>query len=429
MIKNISIILSLLICQITFGQEKKRCLVEEILAIEKASNPNYLKNKTQFELKVFKEIQTIENKSFRVGEEVIRIPVVVHVIHNNAAGLIGGLTNTNISDEQIYSQIKVLNEDYRKKTNTRGFNTDPVGADTQVEFFLATKDPQGNPSTGIVRVYNNQTNYDIISEREKLSRLSYWDSNKYLNIWVVNMKDDYLGYGEFPGGQGVDGIESEDAAERTDGVFINYTAFGREIGSNTSGLYRYGRTTTHEVGHWFGLIHTWGDEFCGTDYCNDTPTITGPNRRSTCVSVNSTCNGTRVRNMTENYMDYSPDECMNIFTGEQSKRIRAVIEVSKRRKRVVNYAKFELPPSSKLDVSISPNPAAANNISIQVLLPDFQDFNIEIYDILGRNVYQQSFKDLPSTVVTLKDKGFQAGQYILKVYSKNDVVTKRIVLY
>lgn len=423
---SISLILTI---QTTFGQEKKRCLNEVIENHRKSQNQNYQKNKLAFEKKVFKEIQEQKLRNLRIGEELVRIPVVVHVIHNNANGLIGGLTNTNISDEQIYSQIKVLNEDYRRKIGTRGYNNDPVGSDTNIEFFLATKDPQGNPSTGIVRVYNNQNEYDIITEREKLSQLSYWDSNKYLNIWIANLKDDYLGYGEFPGGVGIDGLDSEDAAERTDGVFINYTAFGREIGSNTSGPYRLGRTTTHEVGHWLGLYHTWGDEFCGTDYVDDTPTITGAFRGSTCRTVNSRCNGITTRNMIENYMDYSPDECMNIFTMGQSARIRAVLNVSKRRQRMLNYAKFQLPPSERLEVTLIPNPSPADNLQVQVLLPDFQDFTIEIYDVLGKKVFEKLYKDLPSTIVTLKDTGLQAGNYFLKVFSKSESITKRVVLF
>ncbi len=408
----------------------------EIEANRIQENPNYFKNRVQFEQQVFKEIQSDKSKNLKVKAEIIRIPVVIHVIHNNSAGLIGGLTNTNISNDQIYSQIKVLNEDYRKKTGTRGENTNTlfsgIAVDSEIEFFLATKEPDGKPSTGINRIYNLKNEWQIFGsgdDRAKLSDLSYWDSNKYLNIWVMSIADDVLGYGEFPGGSGVDGIETQDASEKTDGIFIDYRAFGREVGSNTSGLYNLGRTTTHEVGHWFGLVHTWGDAVCGTDYCSDTPQISGPNRRSNCTDVFSTCNGTRTRNMIENYMDYSPDKCMSIFTMEQSKRIRAVLEVSKRRKRVVNFAKFELPTSEKLVVNILPNPVLANNIQIQVLLPDFQDFSIEIYDVLGRFIYEQTFKDLPSTVITLKDKGFAAGHYFLKVFSKNQSITNRMILY
>lgn len=419
----------ILTCTFGFGQIKKRCIVEEIEHKKNQLNPNRISKKNDFERAVAEKILELNNKNARIAQEVIRIPVVVHVIHDNAEGRIGGLTNKNIFDDQIYSQIKVLNEDYRKKVNTRGFNTDPVGADTGIEFFLATKDPEGKPTTGIVRVYNPKNEYDIIDDREFLSSLSYWDSNKYLNIWVTAFKDDYLGFGEFPGGVGIDGLESEDSFEKTDGIFVDYTVFGREIGTNTSGLYRLGRTTTHEVGHWLGLIHTWGDEFCGTDFVSDTPQVSGSFNGSTCRNVFSNCTGTRIRNMIENYMDYSPDECMNIFTQEQSKRIRAVLEVSKRRKRMVNYAKFELPPSEKLSVNVIPNPAPTRNFQIQVLLPDFQDFNIELFDNLGRKVHEETFKDLPSTIVTLKTQWIAGGVYYLNVYSKNEKVMKKVVLY
>ncbi|MBK9936096.1 MAG: zinc metalloprotease [Cytophagaceae bacterium] len=254
--------------------------------------------------------------SGRKEEKVIKIPVVIHVIHNNLAGIIGGKDNGNISDEQIYSQIKVLNEDYRKLANTPGFNSSPVGADMMIEFFLAKTDPTGKPTTGINRVYNSKKEFDVFNDNYLLSNLSYWDSAKYLNIWVTTLADNYLGYAEFPGGN-FDGLELEDIDAEIDGAIIDHHAFGRQIGTANDGVYTYGRTLTHEIGHWFGLIHTWGDEYCGTDYCEDTPPAERGNLGIKCNAIFSECKGTRTQNMIENFMDYTADSCMNIFTSDQ----------------------------------------------------------------------------------------------------------------
>lgn len=359
--------------------------------------------------------------------EVIRIPVVVHVIHNEQSGAIKG---SNIPDEQIYSQIKVLNEDYRRQAGTMGFNTNPIGADTRIEFFLALKDPAGKPSSGITRHYSSSTDFNLINDndRQKLSNLAYWDSNKYLNIWVAAFRDPYIGYAEFPYAETIDGLTDE-VPEALDGTFIDYRVFGRKSGSNTKGLYSFGRTTTHEIGHWLGLIHTWGDEYCGNDFVEDTPPTSSSNNTAFCTDVFSNCKGVRTRNLIEDYMDYSPDSCMNIFTEGQKQRIRAVLDLSQRRKRVVNYAKFQLPPSNTLEVTLMPNPTTKDNVKVQVLLPDFQDFTISLTDVKGRKVYTETFNDYPSTIVTLKTYDLPAGIYLMNVVTGQESTIKRLAVF
>lgn len=408
----------------SLAQKVRSCANEFCDSVAKTSDAQYLIRKLRYEQALENEVNL--RKNFRVAAEIIRIPVVVHVIHNQINGQIAG---SNIPDEQIYSQIKVLNEDYRKKVGTLGFNTNPVGADTEIEFFLASIDPSGNPTSGIKRVYSPRASFNIVNDNDRLamSNLSYWDSNKYLNMWVAPLSSGYIGYGEFPYSESVEGLDI-DSDERTDGVFIDYTTFGRKSGTNQSGIYSFGRTVTHEVGHWMGLYHTWGDERCGTDYVSDTPVATTSNSSAFCRDVFSNCTGTRTRNMIENYMDYSPDSCMNIFTEGQKQRMRAALDLSKRRKRVLNYAKFQLPPSTSLQVNFE-NPLPLTNPQIQILLPDFQDFNVVIRDIFGRIVYNQSYVDLPSTVITLPKGNIIPGVYILSVSSNQQLIQKKLVFY
>ena len=130
--------------------------------------------------------------------------------------------------------------------------------------------------------------------------------------------------------------------------------------------------------------------------------------------------------MIENYMDYSPDSCMNIFTFGQKDRMRAVLEMSKRRKRVINFAKFQLPPAEKLTLNLE-NPLPSDALKLQVLLPDFQDIYIQIRDIFGRLVYENTYKDLPSTILSLDTK-LVSGTYIVRVSSKGQYVSRRILV-
>ncbi|MFN3406080.1 MAG: M43 family zinc metalloprotease [Cytophagaceae bacterium] len=258
------------------------------------------------------------------------IPVVVHIIHNNANHTIGGDNNNNITEEQILSQIQVLNEDYRKKPGSKGFNIHPAGADSQIEFCLADRDPDGNSTTGIVRYYYNKTSWGITSSEDRLLKsLSYWPSHQYLNIWVTRLSSGYLGYAQYPSGAGLPGLTGFDEGAETDGVVIDFRAFGTT--GTAKAPYHYGRTLTHEVGHWLGLRHIWGDDYCGDDFVTDTPRQEKATTSSTCTSKYSSCGGGLSLDMIENYMDYTGDVCMNIFTKGQKDRMRTALTTAPRR--------------------------------------------------------------------------------------------------
>jgi hypothetical protein len=374
---------------------------------------------------------------FRIeAEETVRIPVVVHVVHNQANSQPG--TEGNISDAQIRSQIDVLNEDYRRKPNTRGFNADPVGADVNIEFFLATCDPSGRTSTGITRTYNAQKDFDVFSDDEKLKSLAYWPSDQYMNIWVTDVKTPYIGYTQFPDMSGLEGLSPSYGPATTDGLVIDYKVFGRQVGAVTSALYGYGRTTTHEVGHWLGLKHTWGDVDCGNDYVNDTPPTRTSNQANdnSCTPVFSDCEGSTTRNMIENYMDYTPDLCMNIFTQGQKERIRKVLATSPRRKSLVaNSSRCEiLPPSEQLSIVVYPNPANSTDSNsdvtfVNVLLKDSQDINLQVYDALGRLVFAEEYLNLRSRKLNFSNRQLKKGMYFVSVTtSGGEKTTTRLVV-
>lgn len=280
------------------------------------------------------------NLSPRSGSNIKRIPVVVHIIHNGEP--IG--TGANISYEQVVSQIEVLNEDFRKKAGTNGFNTHPAGVDTQIEFYLATKDPDGNilSEPGVDRFNGGRASWPKGSVRNPIDELikpvTIWNPNAYFNIWTVNfggfVSRSLLGYAQFPSNSNLQGLDADGGSAETDGVVVGYKYFGSSEKGNFPDLiapYDLGRTTTHEVGHWLGLRHIWGDGDClADDYCIDTPRAEAPN--NTCTE-NISCNS---KDMIENYMDYTSDGCMNIFTQDQKSRMQTVLQNSPRRKELVD---------------------------------------------------------------------------------------------
>ncbi len=229
---------------------------------------------------------------------VITIPVVVNVIYKTNA--------QNISEAQIQSQIDILNDDFRR-TNSDANNTWSQAADTEIEFCLASVDPDGNPTNGIRRKSSNKPSWGTNDAMKGNQGLTPWDPSSYLNMWVCNLSGGILGYAQFPGGPA-----------STDGVVIDYQYFG-DIGTATF-PFDLGRTCTHEVGHYLNLRHIWGDGGCSVDdFVDDTPLSDGPNYG--CALGHVSC-GTV--DMVENYMDYGDDACLTVYTADQAVRMHAL---------------------------------------------------------------------------------------------------------
>ncbi|EKB50460.1 M43 family zinc metalloprotease [Cecembia lonarensis] len=263
----------------------------------------------------------------RTTEDVKFIPVVVHIIHNGTP--IG--EGANISLAQIESQIRTLNEDFRRQNPDASQTPEEflgVAADSRVEFVLAKQDPRGLPTDGINRVQGPKTTYSP-NDAGLIGQLAQWPPEDYLNIWVVPLVNPFIGYATFPVSN-LPGLNFPAAARETDGVTVDYRYFGQ--GGSAVGGSR-GRTLTHEIGHFFGLRHIWGDGNCNADdFVDDTPNQDGPN--NICRPTPRVTCGTR--DMVENYMDYTTDVCMNIFTQGQVDRMDVVLANSPRRASLVN---------------------------------------------------------------------------------------------
>lgn len=424
--KKLFVIIFLFVSNLSFAQERCGFGINEKV---KAKNPAWLRQKAEFEFQLRELQKEKSNSKSRTQSKVYKIPVVVHIIHNNSAGVIGGANNVNISDQQINSQIQVLNDDYRKKSGTNGYNTNPVGADMEIEFVLATTDPNGNPSTGITRTYSTQQSFDLFTENQSIANLIHWDFERYLNIWVVRSNGRTIGYSAFPYDSQLQGLEAtaSDIAGQNifDGVIIDFRNFGTCCGT-LSQTYNLGRTTTHEVGHWLGLLHTTADEACGNDFCDDTPQIESLNLNTTCVPVNSNCSGVQRANMIENYMDYSPDRCMNIFTNDQKTRSRLALDLSLRRKRLL--ASLEsLSETNTLTISVEPNPSK-NTSFIRTQFTGQKNIHILVYDFLGALIYQENFANQKSNFFSLRTDYLKSGEYIVKVLADSEIASQKIVV-
>ena len=314
-----------------------------------------------------------------------KIPVVVHVVHNGQAIGVG----PNIPDAQILSQIKVLNDDFRR-TNADAVNTPAsfaaVAGGLDVEFILARQDPDGLSTDGIVRVNGGRAAWTM-NDNYALKETSYWPAEEYLNIWVCNLDDEYVGYAQFPESD-LEGLEDKQSTNRlTDGIVVHHRAFGSIDDGNFAldANFDKGRTLTHEAGHFFGLLHIWGDNnVCtDTDFVADTPNQGG--NTDGCPSHPQTDNcGQQI--MFQNFLDYTNDACMNLFTQGQLTRMMAVIENSPRRNTLLTSPGLEDPLPLANDIGIRtvlfPDATVCNN----EILPQIELRNYGINSITSTQI-------------------------------------------
>ncbi|MGB5818418.1 MAG: M43 family zinc metalloprotease [Saonia sp.] len=254
-------------------------------------------------------------------QEIVSLPVVIHVLHEGEA--IG--EGPNLTSERIKRQIEIINEDFRRKKGTRGYNDHPSGGDAKIEFVLAKRNPDGSAFDGINRINTSAINVpDLGYNQNHYAQYAYWNSSSYINIWVTPLPEssECLALGvatgpetDLPGTQHLLLPQAGDA----EGILINWIHFGE---SDIACHAKYGRTLTHEMGHYLGVLHPWGGKNCEfNDYCDDTPAVddvvfgTKPYMG---------CGGETI--MIGNYMNYSEDQVMNIFTNDQIARMRYVLE-------------------------------------------------------------------------------------------------------
>lgn len=300
--KTLTSLVLVLICQTVFAQ--KNCGTTSYLDRVRAEySAASFRNNLSFAAP--QSSNTGASTSELSSQTVITIPVVVHVLYN---------ANANVTDEQIKSQIEALNRNFNKENED--FSKVPavfasLAGVANIRFELAKVDPNGRATNGITRTKSPR---ELWSNDDKMKMPSYggvapWDSKSYLNIWVCNLVPGLLGYSSAPG-----------SPADKDGVVIKYNIFGTTAGGN----FNMGRTAVHEVGHWLNLKHLWGDKECGSDEVDDTPQQRTYNQGApTFPKMGMGCSASNpYGEMFMNFMDFTNDASMMMFTNGQVKRMR-----------------------------------------------------------------------------------------------------------
>jgi len=299
-----------------------RCASVEYEEYLKALYPERATN-AEFETWLAPKIEAVKAQRSNGVSIITTIPVVFHILTD-------GVGNENLSEAVIQAQIDQLNLDFGNGAGS----SYTVATDTEVRFCLAqqneTEVTMFEPGINRITDYNDGP-FSMSDFENTIKPATQWDPTRYLNIWVSDLSAGLLGYAQFPSNSGLSGLNTNGGGANTDGVVVASFTVGSVLNPGPGGPYNLGRTLTHEVGHWIGLRHIWGDSgSCSNDdYCADTPDATTSN--GGCPTVDSCPSDGLGADMVENYMDYSNDACMDTFTADQTTRIQAVLANSPRR--------------------------------------------------------------------------------------------------
>ncbi|MBC8173905.1 MAG: T9SS type A sorting domain-containing protein [Chitinophagales bacterium] len=405
--------------------QQPHCHTDEYIKAQILNDPSYKKGIEAANQEVLNYMQSAAKKSG--GDEVYTIPVVFHIVYNNGT--------EDIDDEQIFSQIQVLNEDYRRLNADADETPDAfadLAADALIEFKLAQYDEDGNPTTGITRTETDITSWDLFAsstddnfaENVKDSDdggQDGWDRDCYLNIWVCDLNNEILGYATPPGGM-----------SSKDGVVIGYQYIGLDgVGS---GDYDMGRTATHEVGHWLGLSHVWGDDgtaCSGSDFIADTPNQTDETYGCPSFPKTDACTPASPGVMFMNYMDYTNDDCMNMFTEGQVDKMRSVLESSRDEIVECTKALVDIETAGVNDkgiyLDVFPNPSAGI-FTVYVNNPEKVELTLEVYNIAGQMIYTNFENAAEDHSIKVDMSKFSEGIYQILVYDGKNYFTQQLVI-
>ena len=423
--------IGLLLSSALFAQDYQRCGSVEAIELRNAEQAGYSKA-VQNTFNSAK--QHASQKDVNEPSPIYMVPVVVHIVYNTP--------EENISDALVHAQIARLNKDYRRlnddTTDTRAEFL-PVAADAGIQFYLAGTDPNGSPTGGITRTQVTRTDFapDFLGnglddvKQSSLGGVASWDTDEYLNIWVC----DLIGTGgifqifgfAYPPASAPNWPQNNSApSPELEGVVIHFEVFGdgNPLATGPLSVADRGRTAVHEVGHYLGLRHIWGDAFFDgcteDDGLDDTPNAAS-NAAQVCNFNNNTCVDTPVDypDMIENYMDYAQDQCMNLFTANQVGIMRSMLETAR-----VDLADGSVSPSGIeeliLDnsmVTVFPNPSEG---LIQLnYSTDLHLTQASLFDVNGKLLQLFETKH----VLNIQSA---SGVYVLKLQFSEGLITKRI---
>ncbi|HNF70192.1 MAG TPA: M43 family zinc metalloprotease [Chitinophagales bacterium] len=366
------------------------------------------------------QIRNEKAQGLRLDGEVYTIPVVVHIVYNNEV--------ENIDDLRVYTQINILNEDFRR-LNADTIDTPApfqgVAADVELEFCLASIDPNGDTTTGIIRTYSDTTEW-LLTFSENVKYTEYggddaWPASSYLNIWVCDLQHGILGYAVGPGG-----------AAEIDGIVVDYSNFGlSDIGSAP---YNLGRTATHEIGHWLGLTHIWGDDgnTCdGDDGIEDTPLQLGPTYGCPDFPLTDACSPDYPGIMFMNYMDYTDDACMNMFTMGQKAKMLGVI--STYRASILTSAAgcndIGPLPGDLAELLVYPVPSNGQfTVSVKNFAGTLDMMELHIYNTLGQHIASATLDATNNTAQYFDLSHLAPGTYVVQAFNGSYFINKAFII-
>ncbi|HNW96956.1 MAG TPA: M43 family zinc metalloprotease [Bacteroidales bacterium] len=394
---------------------KRHCATMEHRKALEALDPGYTHKLQQLEEQTQ---EWIKNNPNYEQKTVVTIPVVVHVVYKTTAQA--------ISLTRVQEQIDILNIDYAglNTNGNMGAFASSLKANTELQFCLATKDPNGSPTTGVEYKQTTVTSwtYDDMVKYSSNGGADQWNPNKYMNIWVCVLGGGLCGYAEFP----VTGLSN------TYGVVIHYQYFGK---TGASAPYNKGGTTTHEIGHCFNLYHIWGDESgcSGSDYCNDTPNQASENYDCPTGVLTDACATTSPGFMYMNFMDYTEDACYHNFTPNQKARIQACFATGPLKNLGTANSTYSLCSNAAVndiindkEIKLFPNPTN-NEFTIDFSGYEKTDVNIDVYNMIGEHIKSITY-DGTTDKMTINISSENSGIYIVNIQTTEGNVIRRISL-
>ncbi|HTL81511.1 MAG TPA: M43 family zinc metalloprotease, partial [Bacteroidia bacterium] len=406
--------LSMLNAQTAATTNVVRCSSYEYEQRELATDPNYQANRDV--LDAFTANYVANHPNGVQDRSIVYIPVIFHVLYHTAS--------QNLSLARLQEQIDVLNKDY-SGTNVEFPNIPagfaPVAAHCDIQFCMAKRDPSGNWTDGVERVSTANTSFDDVSDNAKHASsggADAWDRNQYLNLWVCNLSGGLLGYSTPPGGSAA-----------LDGCVLLYSAVGV---TGAVSPYNKGRTATHEIGHWLNLRHVWGDDgssCAGSDGVADTPNQSSENYGCPTYPHTDACSPNSPGVMFMNYMDYTDDACMYMFSEGQKTRMWACLNSS----RILIQSSTTCQVTGVAEAilqgafNVMPSPSADGKFTVH-FGSDLKDVDINVYNVVGQMIYHQHADAITESDMELDLSANDPGVYFFELKSGNDRAIKKIMI-
>ncbi len=422
----------LALLSVSASAQHERCGTPQAIQYQDQLTPGY----AQMVRETFESAKANQNKS----NSIYTIPVVIHVVYNTP--------EQNLPDSVLLNQIEILNQDYnRENPDTVNLRSEflPIAGDPQIKFQLAQIDENGMPTTGITRTSTGTTSFGSLAvlggsfaDLEMVKSTvdgghDPWDQSRYMNIWICNMAIDFfgqqipaiLGYATPP--PGLPNWPGGSTNGLSDGVVLQFQAVGSNNPNplDTGGgiIDVEGRTATHEVGHYLGLRHIWGDGDCTEeDGVDDTPNADAESQQD-CDPSKNTCTdniiGMDLPDMIENYMDYSAETCQNSFTQGQADLMHGVLDGP--RFDLVNNNPASIFENDVIAWNVLPNPTDGMvRIESEELVK-----SVEIFNPQGERIVINT-PNAQSDMIDLSS--FAAGVYIVRISNGVSFAHKRLVL-